>query len=346
MWNVKLAFVLFVLFLLVLPWFRLPDVRLNGREQPAPLEPLSLSALWKGKFQKAFDAWWTLHFGSRGTLMVFKNTVYDVLNCGLFHSGYRKSVLQGRNGVLFEEGYLQQIFLPVDTPNIHKIIEDNVAALTTLRDALAHLDVPLVLILAPNKAAFRPPDLPPVWRFLAEHRKLRDLFALYDLYARACDAHGLLCVNSPRLLQQAGGQHYAFPDQGTHWSMYAAALAWQQATRLLHAREPGRFPIVKLKDPALTNASHFSERDIADVLNVFPPYAQGRPERAVAQYVGSPHLLNLSGLSLGDSFSKQISFNIRQSLFSKLFAEENWKPDAKLFIRHIRAADYFVLTYT
>lgn len=348
--NVKLAFVVFVLALLALPWFPLPEMRIHGSERPAPLEPPALKAMWTGKFQKAFEKWWTRHFGSRSTLLVLKNTIYDALNGGMFHAGYSGNVLQGRDGVLFEKTYVHLLFSPANTPAMRATIKDNVAALAALRDALARLDVPLVLIMAPSKAEVRKDALPPIWRFLAAHREMPDPLALYTLYAQSCEAHGILYVNSPFVLRRAGLLRDAFPDQGTHWSMYAAGLAWRNATHLLHSQRLEHFPVADLRAPGLTTATLFQERDIANLLNVYPRYARGRLKYAVAEYgplpPGQPPL---AGLSLGDSFAWQLSANIALSHYAhnpRLLPHSNELPDIRSFFHAITRADFFILTYT
>lgn len=348
--KVKFAFVVFFLLLLVLPWFPLPEVQLLGFEDYRHLEPLTRKTIWNGKFQKAFEAWWIRHFGSRANLLVLKNTLYDNINFGMFHAGYSGKILQGRNGILFERPYVENCFSPIST-RIRQHINENVADLVALRDALEHLDVPLLLIMAPNKVAYQMDNLPPVWHFLSKHRKVYDPFRLFDLYSTACEWNGILCVNSPSLLKQFNVEKYAFPDQGAHWTSYAAGIAWQQATRLLHRRQTERFPEVKLKTMSMSTATMFHERDLADLLNIYPPYSLGCRERAVAEYTPEypSGWRGLSGISLGDSFSFQLSANIALSMYSnvpRFLARDIGIIDHPTFFKHLSKADFFVLTYT
>lgn len=167
--KIQLFFILLVTGLMIIPWFHLPQPDLYGGEKEAPFPSFSWQAYAVGTYQKQFNAWWKRHFGSRNTMLVMKNDMYDMLNFGQFHAGDNKNILQGQHGVQFRREYIRAKFLPYDTAAAEKNAAETAVLLARLRDRLEAMGKHLLFILGPSNVDTRSEELPWLWEFRAKN---------------------------------------------------------------------------------------------------------------------------------------------------------------------------------
>ena len=344
--KMQILFICLLLGLLVMPWFNLPQPNVSGAEKQTALPSFSWKTYWTGNFQKQFESWWNGHFGSRRTMLIVKNDIYEVLNLGQFHSGYSGNILQGRHGILYEQSYLVSKFEPYNPAQVQKLAEKTVDTFSELRDRLEFMGKSFLFVMAPSKADAREDALPRLWQFRARHTTTPS--SLYSLWERTLSAQDIVYVNALDVLKKAEILNDSFPDTGTHWSMLAAGLAWEEGVRRIKAAGFD-VPAVHVTGKWSSDKDNAVERDIANLLNIYPLYHRGRPTWSLAEYRHDPLAKTMNVISIGDSFSKQLYQNILRSGFSTSESStkfENRMPTKENWFDLLEKSDLLVLTYT
>lgn len=342
----KYFYIAFVLTLLIIPWFALPQLQLSGVEIKEERPYFSLQAYWTGKFQKKFENWWNGYFGSRNTLVIIKNSIYEILNFGQFHSGYSGNILQGKNGTLYESAYVIYKFQQWNPFQVEKVAEETVSVFADLRDRLEYMEKNFLFIMAPSKADANEENLPITWQYRAKHGQTSP--SMSPLWEKKLQDKRILFVNSLDLLAKKNMIKDSFPGPGTHWTMLAAGRTWEEGVRKLRNLNTG-LPAVKIIGEQITKNAANDERDIADLLNILPQYARGKQTWKLATYQPVPVSKSVHTISIGDSFSVSLARNILQSGFStsdSLSLFSNRMPTREQWFDILEKADLLVLTYT
>ena len=278
-------------------------------------------------------------------MLMVKNTIYDHLNFGQFHSGYAGNVLQGRHGVLFEKQYVLSKYTPYSEAVIDLLAKETVKSLHQFQQELAKLGIDFILVLAPSKADCRTESLPSLWQFRASHTKTPP--SAYPIWEKYLTAQQIKWVNGYDTIREANAMLDSFPDPGTHWSMLGTGVALERLSSVLYLSDSSRFFPVKIKNVVNVSTDQHEERDISLLLNIYPAYFKGKNSWPNIVYEPFPSSKSVSVISLGDSFSVQMSSAIEHSGFShKLWGNNNWIPSKQEWINAIKTADVVILTYT
>ena len=344
--KVQILFIGLLLGLLVVPWFNLPQPQVAGVEKETSPPSFSWKKYWTGSFQRQFEDWWNGHFGSRSTLLIVKNDIYEALNLGQFHSGSSGTILQGKHGVLYAQGYLTSKFAPYSPLQVQKLAERTSTIFSELRDRLDFMGKSFLFIMAPSKSDAREDMLPPLWQFRAHH--VMEPPSLYPVWEKELSARKIVYVNSLDVLKRAGISNDSFPDTGIHWSMLAAGLTWEEGVRRMRAAGFD-VPAVYIEGEMSSNKAYAAERDIASLLNIYPIYHRGNPTWKLAKYRPVPLEQTVNVISIGDSFSNQLYQNILLSGFSTADSSvqfENRMPTKEQWFEILENLDVLVLTYT
>jgi len=293
------------------------------------------------------EAWWNRNFGSRNTLFILKNDIYEILNAGWFHSGSGGDTLQGMNGVLFGRGYVSQCFHPRNQKTVLANAEETVKLFAQLRDRLHNMGKPFSFIMAPGKAAVRTDVLPPIWRFREIFAPKTDVDMTYDLWEETLQSYGIVYVNGLDEIRERNAYGDSFPDTGTHWSRLGAAFSLEKAISSLR-KEGWSLPSLAINGSQETDKDYAAEKDIANTLNIYPHYNRGRKSWKMAIFAPISPRDSLSTIVLGDSFSVQLSHNLVSSGFSHSTTKiENRIPSTKEWLKELNKAEalFFVYAY-
>lgn len=252
-------------------------VKVAGYERKAPRPTRTAQAFLDGTFQNELKAYYDRKYFGRGELLKFKHLIFDVVNLGQYHAGYSGNVIQGRDGFLFERGYLDVYFNPptkYHTPAHFRRLAKTAAALQRAIEARGAV---FGIILAPSKTEACPAFMP------TRYRRFNRAPADFDLYTgpwRAYASAGIPCVNGAELCQPFLNTDAMFPYTGTHWSVFCAAMA---ATNLVGQINAGP-ATTPLPSPTILGMKYQpkpydpTDRDIADLLNLPIPYRR-QPDR-------------------------------------------------------------------
>ena len=309
----KISFCLFLLGILCVPL--LPGKagpNLHGFEAPVNFPALTERTYATQQFQRDFTAWFTRNMQYRNLLLYAKNTFYDWLNLGFFHSGYSGNVLQGKNGILYEKYNLLTRFPDFPEKEFKRRVDSTVAAMKRFSDMLVENGIPLVVVLVPNKSYVFEEAWPYLWEMRRDGREMRDIVGAY---AQKLAAAGVPFVNVMDQLRATQVLRESWQAQGTHWNMLGASVTFTAAIEAVNRVYGTKYRPHAISKVAPTGSAHRAERDIADLLNILPAYRTEREEWPFVQY-------DLSGSTdvplaiYGDSFADQLRWAAMDSGFT------------------------------
>lgn len=239
-----------------------------GFDAALPRPALSWHTWWEGSLQPALEAYAAQRIGLREWLVKPRNQ--------LLYSGFQETtntqVLRGKHGMLFEAGVVQGALGRV--PQVDEArVTAQVHALRAVQDTLARRGKLLVYVMAPNKAALYPENLPDSCRQPWSRR------TAYEQYRGPMKAAGINLLDLAALFQ-AWKPHSPYPlfsSGGTHWSGYGATRAADTLWRYLEARGHFRLPRVRQVGLEVGKAPRYSDDDLVRLLNLWYAPAPAPP---------------------------------------------------------------------
>ena len=81
--------------------------KLYGWEKGTKVVPLTYASYTNRTFQTSFTEDFSKNFFMRKTFLRTSLEIWDVFNLRTFHHGYKCSIMDGRDGILFEKPYLK-----------------------------------------------------------------------------------------------------------------------------------------------------------------------------------------------------------------------------------------------
>ncbi len=273
----------------------------------------SLEGFLDCNYQKTAEKYLARKIPSLKYLLYLKNDIYDLLNFGFFHAGYDRTIIQGKDGILFEYGNLSVTYGNTPPEVIRELSQKSALELKRLNSFLAERGIPLIVVLAPCKVDFF--DFATPWRFKVLNPELKIGSAnVGPIYEELLARDGIHFVNCFPILDKPGLREISFPDRGTHWTLHSSALCLEKIASELHHINPDKFPLIDITGTKKIREFTNAESDLADLLNIWPKYSRGKPYAYMADFapLNKPYPLLLHG----DSFSHQIHSNMILSGYS------------------------------
>lgn len=319
-----------------------PYGHIKIRNFPRP----GLSSFLDQKFQRDFEAWLANRLPALKYLLYIKNDTYAWLNLGLFYNSSGTPVDRGEDGVLYERGYLGAHFARPGADELEKFSSAAAETLAALNEELAERGIRLLLVIAPDKVDCRPDTVPWLWKFRYKKNPENMLYA-HEYFERKLRQAGVPYVNCLREILDRGECDRAFTDPGTHWSLYGAGLCLRKAANTLHRLWPREFPDLKISGAVVIHEAENHERDIADLLNLYPAYKKGRREFWAAEF--APPAASVGATIHGDSFSNQFRAVLIGSGYGKpeeMFQFANRIPEKDEFLSALARSKALILVET
>jgi len=273
---VKNALFGLILLLLLLPWLeqneRIFEPKPLGGAQPTS-ENIKFSVKrWKSAaFQEGQEAYIKDHFGLRPFMVRFYNEVFD----RLFGEYQANGVIMGKDGYLFEEGYLLaatgQDYIGQDS------IDELVHSMALVERDLKRKGKALLVCLAPGKGSFYPDKIPnKYWQQKGKQRN-------YPSFVRKIKEEGLplFDVQAWFLATKATAKYPLYPKTGIHWSSYGEFLVADSLVKHLAALVHKPFPKLQLKSIELDNQPRDRDDDIElgmNLLRNLPDFRMAYPK--------------------------------------------------------------------
>lgn len=256
-------FVGVLLFFLYLPmtyFFGLNDwTKIVGVEKITDIPSIQEKSFKNKVFQAEFEKWWNSHFGFRNMLLKLKNSVYDVANFFVIHSGYSNTLIETKNGNLIGRG---PIDLLLNTPCLQntKLLKKK---LFTLARNLEANDKKILFVLGSSKAQLYADELPKRFTFF-ENNKCN----IFEYWENLLSSVGIECFNTQPLIQSMKQKENWEPyaRTGTHWNVYSSIRVTQEVSKKLNLQD------IKIDDVYFSPENLRGERDFANLLNVYWKY--------------------------------------------------------------------------
>ncbi len=309
-WSLKhimLGLIMVVLFLpLIQTTFHFSKIKkLSGDYVPASNTPITKNLWFSKEFQEKKERYLTDHFGYRTSYI----RIYNQVSYYLFKKAKANGVAIGKENYLFEQGYIDAYYgLDYAGPDS---ITKKCVMLSMLNDTLTKLNKTLLLVFAPNKAAFYPEYIPiqpyspkgitniEVYLRLTKQMNIKTI-DFYTWFNKNKDT-------SPYPL---------FPKYGTHWSQYGAYIAMDSLLRKIESLRGIDIPQPVVKEIQMASVDD-TDRDIERGMNLWYGLDAVKLGKPYLEYEPSEHQKKLSSIIVGDSFFWQmISYGISNS-FSK-----------------------------
>jgi hypothetical protein len=286
-----------VLVLLLLPWLeqneRIFEPKPLGGVQPNSQNVKFSFEQWRlTKFQERQEAYIKDHFGLRPFMVRFYNELFD----RVFGEYQAKGVIKGKDGFLFEEGYLLaasgQDYKGLDS--ISKLVTD----LHLIEQDMAKQGKHLLVCLAPGKGSYYPDKMPSRYQY---EKHLRNhphfLKALQEAKIPLFD------IQSWFLQMKASTPYPLFPKTGIHWSSYGEYLVADSLIKRLAYLSQKPFPNLKLSHIEEDTQPRDRDDDIENGMNLLrnlPDFKMAYPQFKVQPLKAGQKPPRV--LVIGDSF--------------------------------------------
>ena len=275
--------------------------QLSGAITPAPRATFSWGEIQGGTFQPALEAYLGDRMGFRAFLVKMRNQ----LRFSIFQVSTNSAVVIGRGGLVFQDAPVFT-YLGIDSVGFKQRAQFRVKRLRQVQQDLAGRGIPLLFVMAPNKARQLSDFLP---EMLPQPRPGR---SNYEVYTSEMRRQGVALLNlTPLFTAWADTAHYPlFPWSGTHWNAYGATLSADtilgRVESLVHA------PVPRLRQtgpPLVTTMANPIDGDLTASMNLmFPPQGPPAVYPQMGPAPGRPGEQRPNLLLVGDSFNWGLMF--------------------------------------
>ena len=327
-------------------------VTAHGFETPDVSPRLTAANLRSGRFQKDADTHFGHIFFGRTEMLFLKNGIHDLATLGDYRAGFSGHVIQGRDGWLFEDSYLDVAFRtnhPVESAAGRR---DARQAFDHFRSACAAAfpdgsAPPFAVLLAPSKAEILRDKVPARYAFFAERPAPApgEPPEPYATWRALLGRNRVPFVDAADLAEPGADPRTLFPYGGTHWTVHYAARTVSAALAAAAPALPRPEPLPPKLAPGHDDPH---DRDLAHLLNLPVRYRRGGDLHAHAAFPPAEP----SGrrvLLIGDSFAEQVQAALVRS---GLYAPEdvtlffNRLPSARDFRAELARADAVLFVWS
>lgn len=266
--HIKNGLFLVVLALLFLPMLQSKFVifkiqPLKGAVE-ATADPYISKDRWlSGEYQKLQEQYVKDSFGLREPFV----RLYNQLHFSLYHQTNASGVVIGKEGYLYEEGYIRA-YLGLDFIG-EDSIRNQVDRLRVIADSLKRKDIEVVVLLAPGKGSFYPEYFPESYDGIKRGPTNFEAYKKYLTKARinVFDAHTWFGEMKSDVHQK----NKLYSKTGIHWSKYGeSVVADSLLTYLSHVT--GRpFPGMELERIEYDSELRGTDNDIWQGMNLIRP---------------------------------------------------------------------------
>jgi hypothetical protein len=287
----------FLLFLILIPCLQhryafFDSEPLYGSFQLSEIPSFSWSNWFSGKYQTELDKGIEENIGFRNSFVRLNNQ----MNYSFFNIASAKSVIVGKEGYLFEEGYINS-YLGKDGVNegaINLKIERAKYVKTELEKRGKHL----LILLVPGKGSFYPEYIPD--RFHPEKRNVTN----YDIYSKLLPASGLnyIDLNGYFLKLKNQTPYPLYPKQGIHWSNYGASLAMDSIINYIRWNFKINLPTMSVKEIDASDTTRDTDYDLGKGMNLLFKMQHNQMAYPKVAFKCDSTTVRPNVLTIGDSY--------------------------------------------
>lgn len=303
------------------------DKKLNGVFDYLVPKELSLKNWMDGSFQENRNNYTEENIAFRNWLVKIKNQ----LHFNLFKESGNKTVIIGKDNVLFEKRYLDS-YIGKDYIG-EESIEKRIKQLEIAQRKLQSMGKQMLVVFAPSKPHLMPDYIPD------EFKPKPDVKTNYKSFKAAISKRNVnyIDVNS-WMLKLADTCRFALvPQNGAHWSNYFAAISGDSIIHKMEslAQKPMRHYSINKYD--ISEVAGTSEDDLLFIMNLLVPL----PNKSLAQpqlnFLGDSTSFKPNVIAIADSYYWNLIFmNIPIEIFD--YDSQYWYYNKKVFT--LKVADY------
>lgn len=240
-------------------------------------------------YQDKAEKYLNEHFGFRKTLLRLRNQVYF----SFFSQSPAPEFYKGDQGYLFEKRYFDAYF------GNDRVRPGKLECLTndirTLQDTLLAHGITLLTVVAPSKAFFYPEYVPESFDLTPA-----DTTTNYDAYMKLALDKGINVIdfNADFIRKKSSSPYPLYTKNGTHWTYYAAALAFDSVLGVLGRMTHKPFPRVRIDHcDTLLNDLAF-DNEVATGMNLlFRPDGQKMIKPSLKYEINNGYLPDVVGIT-------------------------------------------------
>lgn len=281
----------------------LPALTLHGVENPPPRIKLTKRSWFDGTFAQKTEARYSASMGLRAYFVRTDNE----LNLSLFGKLRDKAgthVVIGKNGVLYEQSYLDNVRRPRQAHE--ETIVRTIERLKRFHALCREKGVGFLLVVSPSKVTVCPESVPEGALPPPEKRKA----VLYDRMMPRIREAGIPVLDGRELFLKWKPDAAAplFPKGGTHWSYYGAARILETMIPMLEKQTGKNFPNPRVTGVKTDRKIYREDADLMALLNIWTLYWRaGIQHHPVIEKDTDPAATPGDFLCIGDSFSHALN---------------------------------------
>lgn len=314
----RIAFAIAIIGLLSLPVLQMgfgfvPEEPLSG-VVVVQNRPEATKMNWHGgAYQEQFTNWFGQELGFRGHLVKTDNQI----SFSLFNEtapSTRTGIVLGKDNYLYEKAYIDALNRKNHVPAYE--LRAQIADLISLRDQLAKKRIPLLILIAPSKAATHS-------EFIAEKYILGHQQGMptdYDIISAALAQTDLAVIDVPKIFAEKKEEspHPFFARGGTHWNYFGLCQIAQEVVAHMEQLLGKRHVRIACEPTVVHNELFGADRDLLDLLNLWDgsPIVGPTPYPIVSNN-GTDASFRPEVLFIGDSFLWTLTAMLRdQGVFT------------------------------
>ncbi|HEX5625187.1 MAG TPA: hypothetical protein VFX48_04145 [Saprospiraceae bacterium] len=340
-----------ILALLFVPWLQshfewFEEEPLHGALTEKMNLPLSEDSWLDGRFQKYREEYLNDHFGFRNTAV----RIHNQIDFSVFKKVHARSVVIGKENVLFEENYITTYFGRDFIGE--EAIRKRMSQLRKIQDSLAVHGKTFLLVFAASKGQFYPEYFPDS----CSQTKGSTNYEFHLKLAREYQINHI-DFNAWVVEQKEHMEYPWYPKYGIHWSYYAACRVADSLLHYIEAKRHVDMPDLKWNRIRMESARK-DDRDIERGMNLL--FSLKGPELAYpdiyfeskegkdkisAMVVADSYFWSLFNLGIGNSF-EDLAFWYYQSQVWRPHVEFPEVATPELRKKALRSNDLVILMAT
>lgn len=235
-----------------------PNWELKGAIEKKDKATFSLQSWWDASFQKQQEAYSKQSFGFYDYFV----RAYNQIDYSIFNKINAKDVVEGKDGFLFEQGYIDSYF----GLNFlgEESINEKVEQIKAIQTALASMNKQLLVLIAAGKGSFYPEYFPEQYDHITPSR------TNYAHYIQQFDAKEVAYIDFNKwFLEMKDTTTYPlFPQTGIHWSSYSEYLVMDSLLRYLEDSLDADLTDLVCRGTNVSKQALHRDKDIEEGMNL------------------------------------------------------------------------------
>jgi hypothetical protein len=267
----------------------------------------SLKGWFDDSFQNQYQKYVNEHFGFRNYFVRLNNQ----LAFTLFNKAKANGVIISKENYLYEKNYIKAYYGLDSISN--DSISTRLAKFKFVQDTLKKLNIDLLLIYAPGKAAYLPEYIPENEKPSKAHQ------TNYDRYIAFSKKLGVNFIDYHKYFndQKSKTQYPLYPKFGIHWSSYGRDVVLDSLVHYIEKLKGIDLNDITFSQPVLSDSLRESDYDIADGMNLLFKLKPTPLAYSTSTFENNPSKTKPKLLVVADSYWWSIyNLGVSESVFS------------------------------